>query len=48
MSDTLPMSVLLGTDVEELGELLGEGILRKVPEQKDEALVVTTRAQARR
>ena len=48
VSDTLPMSVLLGTDVEELGELLGEGILKKAPEQKDEALVVTTRAQARR
>ena len=48
VSDTLPMSVLLGTDVEELGELLGEGILKKAQEQKDEAVVVTTRAQARR
>ena len=46
VSDTLPVSVLLGTDVVELGELLGKGISEKVRGQKDDAWVVTTRAQA--
>ena len=47
VSDTLPMSVLLGTDVAELSELLGSETL-KGPQQKDEALVVMTRAQAKK
>ena len=46
VSDTLPVSVLLGTDVAELGELLGKGISEKVQGQKDDVWVVTTRAQA--
>ena len=48
VSNTLPVSVLLGTDVAELGELLGGGVLEKVRGQKDDAWVVTTRAQAKR
>ena len=43
-----PVSVLQGTDVAELGELLGGGVLEKVRGQKDDAWVVTTRAQAKR
>ena len=42
VSETLPMSVLLGTDVPELGELLG------ATSPEEEALVVLTRAQAKR
>ncbi len=41
ISETLPMDVLLGTDVPELGELLGLDV------EKSEAMAVTTRAQAR-
>lgn len=41
VSETLPMDVLLGTDVPELGKLLGMNV-----EQSD-ALAVTTRAQAK-
>ena len=48
VSNTLPVSVLLGTDVAELGELLGGGVLEKVRRQKDDTWVVTTRAQAKR
>ena len=48
VSDTLPVSVLLGTDVAELGNLLGGGIVSRPSEHKDRALVVTTRAQASR
>lgn len=46
--DTLPMSVLLETDVEELGELLGGSMLKRGPEQQNKAVVVTICAQARR
>ena len=51
LSDTLPVSILLGTDVPELGARLG-GLLRANPhtvhsEGSDQALVVT-RAQVRR
>ena len=42
VSDTLPVSVLLGKDVAELGELLGRGICEKVQGQKDDTWVVTT------
>lgn len=42
------MSALLGTDVAELGEFLGRSNLKKVPAQKDKALVVMTRMQVRR
>ena len=49
VSDTLPASVLLGTDVRELGQLLGT---RSVASPKDlsgeqQALATTTRARAR-
>ncbi len=47
VSETLPVSVLLGTDVPELGDLLGKHTLTKRPEVAD-VLMVTTRAQARR
>ncbi len=48
VSETLPVSVLLGTDVPELGSLLGlEGAAGSATSEAD-ALVVTTRAQARR
>ncbi len=40
ISETLPMDMLLGTDVPELGELLGLDV------EKSEAMAVTTRAQA--
>ena len=46
VSDTLPVAVLLGTDVPELGDLLGRPVLQKTPQEGD-ALVVT-RAQAKR
>ena len=45
VSDTLPMSVLLGTDVPELGRLLG---VNPSSTHSEEALVVMTRAQTRR
>ena len=48
ISDTSPASVLLGTDMAELGELLGRGTFEKVRGQKDDAWVVTTRAQAKK
>ena len=50
VSATLPMAVLLGTDVPELAELLSGGPLKCGSRQKktDNALVVTTRAQAKR
>ncbi len=41
ISETLPMSVLLGTDVTELKELLGSP-------KRDDALAVVTRAEAKR
>ena len=45
VSDTLPMDVLLGTDVPELGKLLSR-VTAKFREQSN-ALVATTRARAR-
>ena len=48
VSDTLPVSVLLGTDVPELDTLLEKQVAGAVPERVKDALVVTTRAQARR
>ena len=47
ISDTLPMSALLGTDVPELGDLIGRDIPPTQP-TKDEAFVVTTRTQAKK
>ena len=47
ISDTLPMPVLLGTDVPELKALL-TGDLKPPTQQTDEALVVTTRAMAKK
>ena len=47
VSGTLPVSVLLGTDVPQLIRLLNEDPAQKDAEP-DKALVVTTRAQARR
>ncbi len=48
VSETLPVSVLLGTDVPEFGGLLGKEVVRTSATQEADALVVTTRAQARR
>ena len=48
VSDTLPMAVLLGTDVPELPQLLGSGPLGSEEESIADALVVSTRAQRRR
>lgn len=48
VSDTLPVLVLLGTDVPELNTLLGKQVSCAAPEQVQDALIVTTRAQARR
>ena len=48
VSDTLPVSVLLGTDVPELNTLLGKQVSCTATEQVQDALIVTTRAQARR
>ena len=45
ISDTLPMSVLLGTDVAELGELLGLDKTKPIP--SEDAFVVITRAQSK-
>ena len=47
ISDTLPMPVLLGTDVPELKALL-TGDLKPPAQQTDEALVVMTRAMAKK
>ena len=46
VSDTLPVAVLLGTDVPELGDLLGRPVIPKKTPQ--EGALVVTRAQARR
>jgi len=46
--DTLPVSVLLATDVRELKALLGTPAQCETPERVEDALVVTTRAQVRR
>ena len=46
VSDTLPVSVLLGTDVPELETLLEKQVAGAVPERVKDALVVTTHAQA--
>lgn len=43
--DTLPTSVLLETDVEELGELLGGSMLKRGAGQQNKAVVVTICAQ---
>jgi len=48
VSDTLPVSVLLGTDVPELGRLLRANPSTVRTEGIEEALVVTTRAQQRK
>ena len=48
VSDTLPVSVLLGTDVPELGRLLRANPSTVRTEGVEEALVVTTRAQQRK
>ena len=48
VSDTLPVSVLLGTDVPGLDTLLEKQVAGTVPERVKDALVVTTRAQAKR
>ena len=45
VSDTLPRSVLLGTDVPQLTELFGQ---QKTCKQRENALVVVTRSQARK
>lgn len=42
VSDTLPMWGLLGTDVPELGDLLGSGALRDGTQQIDYVMVVIT------
>lgn len=47
VSDTLPVSVLLGTDIPELDMLLWKQTLSQTREQEAEALIVTTRAQAK-
>jgi len=47
VSDTLPVSVLLGTDVPELGLLLRTNPSTIHTEGVEEALLVTTRAQSR-
>ena len=43
MSDTLPRSVLLGTDVPEISELLEQ---KKTVKHRGNALVAVTRSQA--
>jgi len=48
VSDTLPRSVLLGTDVPEFSDLLGSGALRDGKQQVDDVMAVVTRAQAKR
>ena len=48
VSDTLPVSVLLGTDVPELGRLLRANPSTVRTEGVEEALVVTTRAQQKK
>ncbi len=48
VSETLPVSVLLGTDVPELGQLLRVNPSSVHSEGVEEALVVTTRAQQKR
>jgi len=46
VSDTLPMSVLLGTDVPQLQDLVGQALYREnKPEVIEDVLAVTTRAQ---
>ncbi len=47
MSDTLPVSVLLGTDVPELADLLGERTIQAASGTEASALVVMTWAQTR-
>ena len=47
VSDTLPVAVLLGTDVPELGDLLGRPVIQKKTPHEGDALVITC-AQARR
>ncbi len=46
VSETLPVSVLLGTDIPALGDLLGKDINSTSRTAEAEVLVVTTRAQA--
>ena len=45
VSDTLPVAVLLGTDVPQLTQLLGEEL--KTPSEQADAMVVVTRARAK-
>ena len=49
MADTLPVDVLLGTDVEQLRNLRERGVLRKVTVKVagGNGMVVVTRARAR-
>ncbi len=47
VSETLPVSVLLGTDVPELGDLLGKVEITSGHTQGADAMVVTTRARAK-
>ena len=48
VSDTLPLSVLLGTDIPQLGELLEHNSCTVHSVGIEEAFVVTTRSQAKR
>ena len=47
VSDSLPMAVLLGTDIPELPQLLGSGLLGSKREEAAVALIVSARGQKR-
>ena len=48
VSDTLPIAVLLGTDIPELPQLLGSGLLGSKREEAADTLLVSTRGQKKR